>query len=114
MTEETAAELWFCDVLVAKVMDVVCHQGTYFGIPQLVFDNAGSELQRRLTQFVDFSLDWNRRVGDGIEADADEFDAFADLVRGGNWSCRYRGAMSPIDQAPSFFGPNECSWVLAR
>jgi hypothetical protein len=104
--------LYFGSVLVGEIRAAFCHQGTWFGEfrPTLTGEAGGSE--RRLLDFIAFSLDWNGRVRDERPHDVSEYDAFGEVIGPGLWQTRTSdGAVTPISSAPNFYAPGEVSWV---
>lgn len=77
--------LWFGDILVAELWDVIPHQGTWFGSYKQVVVREEGTLQSRLHDYIRFSEDWHRRLQFGEKAEAEEFDQFADLTTSTFW-----------------------------
>ena len=115
MSEQSARkpvnlQLWFGDVLVADLLDVITHQGTWFArYRQIVVPEQGPQ-QRRLCDFISFCEDWHQRLKRGQAPDAEEFDQYTDVIKTGSWrvSCP-DGSELTLTEAPVFV-EGESSW----
>jgi hypothetical protein len=103
-------QLWFGDVLVADLLDVFPHQGTWFaGYRQIVAPGQGP-LQERLCELIRACEAWNERLERGENPDPYEFDRFADVLESGAWRVPCPdGTELRMTYGPAFFG-GETSW----
>ena len=103
-------QLWFGDVLVADLLNVIPHQGTWFALYRQVVAPGQGAVQRRLCDSIAFCEEWHRRLKRGNSPDAGEFDRFADIIKSGSWRVPYPdGGALPMDEGPTFF-EGEASW----
>lgn len=94
---------------IGSVKDAFCSDNTWYGIfsPTLQSDLIG----KRVSEYIDFSIDWNERLNNGDEPDDNEFMKFKDLLKSGLWSVEDKEAkVSKINEAPVFFKGNEITW----
>src|SRR4051794_22037052 len=104
-------QLYFGPVLVGVVIDVIEHQGTWFGMlaPALAAERDPTE--RRVREFIAFCEDWNARCAADLDVNASEFDRFSDLFTSGLWRTQAPdGTVSTIGGAPNFLGGGKISW----
>jgi hypothetical protein len=78
-------QLWFGDVVVADLLDVMPHQGTWFARYRQVVAQGQGALQQRLCEYIAFCEGWHQRLKRGEDPDAAEFDPFADVIQSGSW-----------------------------
>jgi hypothetical protein len=106
--------LWYGSLLVAKISRASQSDGTWDGNSDLQLSQADGRLARQLLDFIHFCEDWNERVKEGPDSpDANEFDAFADILRSGMWLTKdAEGNVAHIREAPVFFHGNQISWIL--
>jgi hypothetical protein len=103
--------LCYGSVVLGEVLEVFCHQGTWFGTFVSAEPDEGAA-GRQAREFIAFSRDWNRRSYDDLEHDVSEFDAFADVIGPGFWQIRANDdTVIPILDAPNFFGEDGMSWL---
>jgi hypothetical protein len=106
-----ASKLYYDSVLVGEIADPFEHQGTWFGNFTSQLPAAGTETQRRLTDFIAFCERWHQRLKAGDDPDASEFDAFGEVVRSDLWAVvDERGERVPVDEWPVFV-EGEVSWA---
>ena len=111
MSHGAPSKLYYDSVLVGEIADPFEHQGTWFGAFTSRLPAGGSELQRRLAQFITFCERWHHRLNAGDDPDAAEFDEFGPIVRSGRWQVvGERDEGVSVDQAPVFV-EGEVSWV---
>ena len=77
--------LWFGDVLVAELTNVMPHQGTWFALYRQVVDPDQGPEARRLCEYIAFCEEWHQRLKHGENPNAAEFDRFADVIYSGSW-----------------------------
>ena len=109
------AELYFGSILVAHVASVFCSDDTWYGVfePEAAEQVESSPVLRRLYEFIKFCVDWNDRHyrNPGDPPDADEFDAFSDVIDSDSWFARTpQGDTLLIDHAPVFQPEGAVSW----
>ena len=103
-------QLWFGEVLVADLGNVFPHQGTWFAQYRQVATPEQGSVQARLCEFIRFCEEWHERLARGDNPDAEEFDAFADVIESTAWrvpspdGTELRMAEGPI------FVQGEVSW----
>jgi len=106
-------QLWYGDLLVAELHQVFPHQGTWFATYELKIAAGEGELQDRLLEYIAFSEDFVRRIGDGEEHDFAEFDRFGAIAETDSWrvprpdvgSMPMEGRMSFLDGQASWQHP---------
>jgi hypothetical protein len=103
------AELFFLDVLVARLANVFISDDVYYAVPERYVSEARLDLVQRLASFIRFSIEWNERCESTNPPNASEFDAFGDLIGPGKWRVIWANASVPILDAPVFYA-NEVSW----
>ena len=104
------AELFFHDLLVARIENVFIHQGTYFATFQLCISDTDPGLPSRIANFVQFSLDWNDRCSAGTSPDPSEFKQFGDLFGPDKWRVTWLNESIAISEAPVFSEANQIGW----
>lgn len=105
------SKLYYDSVLVGEIAEPFEHQGTWFGSFTSRLPTGGSEMQRRLAEFIAFCERWHKRLKAGDDPDAAEFDQFGPIVRSGHWQVvGEQGERIAVDQAPMFV-ESEVSWV---
>jgi hypothetical protein len=77
-------QLWYGDILVAELNDLVPHQGTWFAHYRQVVAPPGPA-ERRLCAFIAFCEDWHRRLERGDDPDREEFGPFNDVLESASW-----------------------------
>jgi hypothetical protein len=103
-------QLWFGDVLVADLLNVFPHQGTWFARYRQIVAPGQGPLQQRLCDFIRFCEVWHQRLDHGENPDAKEFDEYADVIESASWrvpcpdGSELRMAEGPI------FVQGEASW----
>jgi hypothetical protein len=102
-----AGRLFHGSTMVARLTDVITHQGTWFAIYAVAIEDANQE---RLREFINFCEEWHARLRDGKEPDADEFDAFADLVKSDRWHVLFENGADVIVAGAPVFADGEVSW----
>src|SRR3954469_19159492 len=104
--------LFFGPVLAGELGEPFVHQGTWFATFTSRLDTPGNDAARRVAEFVTFSEVWHRRLRDGEDPDAAEYDAFGDVVRSDLWRVEpppIRAKRGALDGAP-VFAAGEASW----
>jgi hypothetical protein len=95
--------LWFGDVLVADLLDVMPHQGTWFASYRQVVAPDQGPGERRLCDYIAFREEWHQRLKRGEDVSAAEFDPFADLIKSSSWRVPCPdGAELPMNEGPIF------------
>lgn len=111
MSVKAPSKLYYDSVLVGAIADPFEHQGTWFGSFASHLPQGGSEMQRRLAEFITFCDRWHRRLRAGEDPDVTEFDNFGEIVRSGHWQVvDEHGECAVIDQAPVFVN-GEVAWA---
>ena len=111
MSRGALSKLYYDSFLVGEIADPFEHQGTWFGAFTSRLPPAGSDIERRLADFVEFCERWHQRLKSGHDPDAAKFDSFGPIVRSGLWQVvDERGDRVAVDHAPVFVG-GEVSWV---
>lgn len=106
-------QLWFERELVAIVTDVFSSDGTWYGRLGPVRDSGATQLQRRIQEFIEFSVAWNRQLEEHpeIAGDPSDYSVYDDLIGSGKWHVVSGETSSIVAQAPVFYGDLEVSWV---
>jgi hypothetical protein len=103
-------QLWYSDLLVAQLHQVFPHQGTWFAPYELKIAPGEGALQDRLLEYIAFSEDFDRRIGQGQDHDFAEFDRFEPISDAGSWSVpRPGGGAMPMAGRMWFVG-GQASW----
>ena len=103
--------LYYGRVLVGEITDPFQDQRTWFGYFTSRLPQNGNETQRRLAEFVTFCERWHARLKSGDNPDANEFDAFGEVVRSGLWEIEDgRGGRSAVEGWPVFID-GEVTWA---
>jgi hypothetical protein len=102
-------QLWFGDVLVADLLDVFPHQGTWFARYRQVVIPEQGPVQQRLCELIRFSEDWHQRLDRGENPDAREFDQFADVLESSAWRVPCPdGTVLRMTYGPTFVQGDAC------
>jgi hypothetical protein len=114
-TEVPRLELWYGTILVGHVMRAFCSDDTWYGEfePEGGDFAEGDPTRRRLSDYIRLCEDWNDRCyhDPGNPPDADEFDAFSDVIDSQEWFARTPGGdLLAIDRAPVFRPGGAVSW----
>lgn len=110
---ETEHALWFDGIRIAMVSRVTESDGTKHGLYLLAVDRGGGHVSGQVLDYVEFCIEWNRRVAAGEDVDAGEFEAFGRIVKGQLWKEQCDGQSIPIEDAPMFLDENEATWRSA-
>ena len=103
-------QLWFGDILVADLLDVGPHQGTWFALYRQVVSPGQGQQQRRICDFIAFCEGWHQRLERGEDPDAAEFDRFEDVIRSKSWRVPCPdGSELTTAEGPAFFD-GQVSW----
>src|SRR5262249_51217634 len=78
-------QLWFGDVLVADLLNLFPHQGTWFAQYRQVVAPEQGPVQARLREFIRFCEAWHQRLAGGENPNAKEFDQYADVIESASW-----------------------------
>jgi hypothetical protein len=101
-------QLWFRDTHVGTVHNSFCSDDVWFGTYTPTADVAAT-VRPRVDEYIAFCIDWHRRVDDKA-TEADEFDAYADVVHGRWTAKRADGTVMDLESAPTFPDPGRVSW----
>jgi hypothetical protein len=74
-----AGRLFHGPTMVARLTDVITHQGTWFAIYAVAIEDTNEE---RLREFIKFCEGWHARLRDGKEPDADELRTWSSQIAG--------------------------------
>jgi hypothetical protein len=98
---------------VGYIDDAFESDATWFGMFKKAVSPDGGVLQRRLSEFIDFCVDWNARTKDNPDPPAaSEFDRYSDLLTSGLWTTTNAdGQVRKLLDAPVFFRGNEVTWI---
>ena len=103
-------QLWFGDVLVADLLNVFPHQGTWFAEYRQVVTPEAGPVQARLCEFIRFCEEWHDRLACGQNPDAAEFDRFKDVIESPSWRVPCPdGTELTMPEGPIFV-QGEASW----
>ena len=100
---------------VASVHNAMFTVGNWYGMYELHPTNPDDELLSRVTEYVEFSVAWNRRCKEDFDnpPDPSEFDAYEDMVGRAAWSAKSEdGQVIEIENAPVFFEGQEVTWTV--
>jgi hypothetical protein len=103
-------KLLYGEVVVGTIDGAFVSDGSWFGdfLQEPVID--GDRVIIRVAEFIEFCKEWHERLAAGADADASEFEQFADLLSSGSWHMRaIDGSDRAIVEAPVFIG-NEITW----
>ena len=101
--------LFYDDAVIGTIDGAFVSDGTWFGDFHPASDDRSDDRLVRLREFIEFCREWHARLATD-DADASEFDRFADLISSGLWHVRMAdGSDQKIFEAPVFIG-NEISW----
>lgn len=102
-------ELRFDSLLLCRVTEAFCVDGTWHGICHRAQHDR--RVPERVTAYIDFCEDWNERLKLGSAA-SDMFDRFSDVVTSNLWSVRRSdGTEEKLPSCPVFFRGGEVSWA---
>jgi hypothetical protein len=104
-------QLWYGGVLVADLLDVIPHQGTWFAEYRQVVTPEQGPVQKRLCELIRACEAWEERRQRGEQSNVyEEFDQFADVLESGAWRVPCPdGTELKMTCGPGFFG-GEVSW----
>jgi hypothetical protein len=106
-------KLWYSELLVGHITDILLHQGTWFGIFRRSKRLDRTALVRRLDEYIAFCRNWNERQQDDDPPGAEGFEDFNDVMKSGSWVIETaEGEKRALRDAPNFFGDHEISWAV--
>ena len=107
-------ELWYDDVLVGHVRNVVHSDDTWHGVIALAIQR-DAPLHTAIRDFIAFCEEWNeRQLGATHPPGAAEFRKHAGVIDSGKWVVKSTGSCVSIDEAPVFFRGGEVTWRANR
>lgn len=77
--------LWYGEFLVAKVSNIVVHQGTWFGDYRQVVTLEQGKRATLLCDFIVFVENWHKRLEQGENPDPNQFERFKEVLYSGLW-----------------------------
>jgi hypothetical protein len=103
-------QLWYDTILVADLLNVSVHQGTWFAAYcQLVTCEQGKQ-ETRLCDYITFCENWHKRLKRGESPGAVQFDQFRDVLKSGLWRVPCPdGSDLTMTEGPIFV-EGEASW----
>jgi hypothetical protein len=103
-------QLWYGDVLVADLVDLFPHQGTWFAEYRQIVEPQNGSLFGRLSDYIQFCEHWHERLNKEGNPDPSEFDQYSDLIGSSMWRVPCPdGSELRTDGAPVFTN-GEVSW----
>ncbi len=102
-------ELWYEDLLIAKLHDVCPHQGTWFAKCELKIAQGEGILQDSLLDYMAFSEEFDRRIAQGEEHDFSEFERFGSIASASSWNVPLAdGSLMPMAGRMWFIAGQAC------
>ncbi len=116
MSSDNVYLLFYGDVLVAELRNVLLHQTTHFADYDLRLDgNESDPRTRRIRAFVDACLEHCRShdngLADGMD-DAASFRPFDDVINSEKWAVKAPERTNRVAGAPLFCTDGQVSYVL--
>jgi hypothetical protein len=108
--------LWYAGLLVARVVNPIYSDATWYGTFQSLVAPNDRGLSRKIATYIEFCVDWNERTrSDPSHApDASEFEQYTDVLSSQKWFIRSAdGQSKQVLDAPVFFPGDEVSWRLS-
>jgi hypothetical protein len=103
-------QLWFGTVLVADLLDVFPHQGTWYARYRPLVAPEQGPRHKRLYHYIRFCENWHGRLDRGQNPDPAEFDRFADVLMSDQWRIPCpEGTELPVTEGP-IFAAGQASW----
>lgn len=103
-------QLWLGDLLVADLLQLSPHQGTWFSEYKLRITRNEGELQGQLLDYIAFCEDFHQRIGEGRDHDFDEFTKFGSIPDCESWNAKLpTGHIVPME-GRMWFGDHCASW----
>src|SRR6266851_1467449 len=103
-------QLWYGTILVADLRNVIVHQGTWFGEYEKHFAREQGKQETRICAYISFCEKWHKRLKQGKNPDATQFDQFNDVLNSGLWRVPFAdGSELKIPDGPIFV-QGEASW----
>lgn len=104
------AQLWFGELLVAELSNVIAHQGTWFGDYISVATIKQCSSAAEIDKYIVFSKKLHKRLKQGKNPDPREFDRFKDVLYSKLWRVRFSdGCELAMNEGPGFVA-GEVSW----
>ena len=104
-----SAQLWYGDLLVAELSNVIVHQGTWFGDYRQVVTRGQGNQATRLCDYIAFDEKWHQRLKQGKNPDPKQFDHFKDVLYSGLWRVRFPdGGELALAEGPGFVAGEAC------
>jgi hypothetical protein len=91
-------QIFYDQILIGDIADAFEDQNTWFGDFSQRVDGQAGRLQQRLSDFIAFSKDWNRRCATSEAYEPSEFEKFSELLTSGLWLTKApNGAVERLD-----------------
>jgi hypothetical protein len=102
-------QLWYGDLLVAEVSNVIVHQGTWFGDYKQVVTREQGKQATRLCDYIAFDGNWHKRLKHGKNPDQKQFEHFKDVLYSGMWRVKCPdGSELTMVEGPGFVAVEVC------
>src|SRR5581483_7711635 len=85
VTDKIDVDLFFDSTIVGKICEAFEHQGTWFGTFHSCMNQDGTHPGRRVKEFIEFCIDWHRRLEAGEKYHDNEFEEFNDILLSNRW-----------------------------
>jgi len=104
------ADLFFNDLLVAHLKNVIQSDGTYYATFELCVSDTKPGLAARIVTFIRFFVDWNTRCSAREPVHRSEFGQYGDLIGTDKWRVKWRDDSLVVAGMPNFSEGNEVAW----
>jgi len=103
-------QLWYGTILVADLRNVIVHQGTWFGLYEQRVTREQGKPETRICDYIAFCEKWHKRLKQGKNPDAAQFDSFKDVLNSGLWRVPFADQSELSLPEGPIFVQGEASW----
>jgi hypothetical protein len=103
-------QLFYDDILVADLHEVIAHQGTWFASYELRISSGEGVQQDRLLEYIASCEDFDRRIAQGEDRDFDEFDRYGVIAAASSWRVPRPDGGDFLMEGNMWFADGEVCW----
>jgi len=110
----SACLLYYGTLFVGEISDIAKCDPSYFGSFRLKLNPDGSEISRRICEFIDFAQEFDRKIGQDPNHPPDDagFARFDDVIHSEAWVVRSDGEERRIEP-PYFMDDGQVTWQFS-
>jgi len=102
-------QLWYGNIFIAELLDAIVHQGTWFANYRQVVTREQGKQATRLCDYIAFCEKWHKRLKQGKNPGAKQFDHFKDVLYSSLWRVLCPdGSELTMAEGPTFVEGEAC------